>query len=298
MRLTIGQKAVRVVKFLLGLRHPQVLRALAQYGFTQRQMNQGWELLAGLTQVSFEGVGTAPDPDAITRLDQFENVWFPVAKVTLANHHPEVGGALFRNLAQTAGPGVAVGVGTFLERLGAMARGEGEFAEFGPAARRLLADRGLRDDVVAEAERLIERIQAVRRADAPSLDAKQQRAAEDALWAWYLACSTIARVAVSDRRQLRSMGFFRRKTNGGEALVDDADVLDEMDDPTEPDQTVIEPDQAGVTAPPVNSDPDAPFTNEEVYQPVSLTVASSHPRTRFRSTLAPSRLARALRRGA
>lgn len=224
MKLTIGQKAVRVVKFLLGLRHPQVARALGRYGFTEEEMQRGWSLLAGLTQVSFEGVDPEPDTNAIQELDRFENVWFPVARATLAHRFPEVGAVLFRNLSQTGGAGVAVTVGTFLERLGGMARGEGEFAVAGPAARQLLAERGLRGEVVAGAVALIDRVQAIRQGAVPQLDRKRARQAEDALWAWYLEWSAIARVAVRDRRLLRAMGFL-----GGRRRIEPEDDGAEAD---------------------------------------------------------------------
>jgi len=211
MKLTIGQKAMRVVKFLMGLRHPQVVKALAQHGFTQEQVQRGWALLGGLTEVSFDGLEREPGPNTLVELDRFENTWFPIARATLAHHYPEVGAALFRNLPQTQGREVAVTVAIFLDRLGRMQRGEGEFGVAGPAARRLLAERGLRGTALAEGAALIESLQTVRPIEPLRIDREREQQAEAALWAWYLEWSAIARVAIRDRRMLRALGFLNSK---------------------------------------------------------------------------------------
>ena len=44
-KLTIGQKAERVLELLMGLRHPRVASTLAAYGFTEADLNDGWNRL-------------------------------------------------------------------------------------------------------------------------------------------------------------------------------------------------------------------------------------------------------------
>jgi hypothetical protein len=45
---------------------------------------------------------------------------------------------------------------------------------------------------------------------------EQQQEAEDALWSWYLEWSEIARVAIHDRRALRSLGFLKPERRSDE----------------------------------------------------------------------------------
>ena len=117
-RLTIGQKANRVLKFMLGMRHRQVTSAMAVHGFTPEELDNGWELLRELVgdRLGYSAAdrGTA---DAITELDAWENRWFPIIRASLDRHFPEVAERVFFNLRQTEGPQVVVGVDTLLRRL-------------------------------------------------------------------------------------------------------------------------------------------------------------------------------------
>ena len=79
----------------------------------------------------------------IEELDAFENKWFPIARVSLERHHPEMAAELFLNLSQTEGVEVAVSVRTFLERLAQMQQGVAPFDAGGSEAWKLLQQRGL-----------------------------------------------------------------------------------------------------------------------------------------------------------
>ncbi len=71
-----------------------------------------------------------------------------------------------------------------------------------PDGRALLARIGRAPDALAED-------------DLEAHDREARVAAEQHLWSWYLEWSSLARIAIRDRRLLRSLGF-RRGTRGSE----------------------------------------------------------------------------------
>jgi hypothetical protein len=48
MPLTLGDKTLRTIRFLLGLRNPRIATALAGYGFKNEDMVEGWNLINAL----------------------------------------------------------------------------------------------------------------------------------------------------------------------------------------------------------------------------------------------------------
>ena len=216
-KLGIGPKTYRSVEFLLGLRNRDVAKELEPFGFTKDKLDEGWGLLADATGARLAGIADAApsQPGLLQRIDEFENTWFPVARNVLARHYPDVGRQLFVNLVQTQGQEVVITVLTFLSRLEDMARGEEPFGADGPAARQLLAERGLTEAREAEAHALMAEARDLKRTPAdPPRTTEEQAAAESALWAWYLEWSAIARVAIKSRATLRKLGFFKRRTSG------------------------------------------------------------------------------------
>lgn len=226
----MGQKADRVYKFLMGARHPKVTHALAGFGFSDANMQDGWARVEACAELARVEEGSAgPSPKLVAQLDAFENVWLTVAKATLKANYPEVHDALLGNLWQSTGRDAAMTVGTFLKRLREMEAGTGAFAADGAAARALLSERGLTEKVVAEAEVLIAMIKTTAKVDEAliELKAKREKATAHA-WNWYLEWSAIARIAVKDRRLLRSMGFLN-----GSGAKEDSEDLDEVEVVTE-----------------------------------------------------------------
>ena len=129
----------------------------------------------------------------------------------------ELSELFFLNLSQTTGPGVAVTVAAFLDRLADLEKNDGSFGENGPAARELLAQRGLTPDKVKAAQVRVDQLGSFV-ADTPQdTSVEDPKAAEDKLWAWYLEWSGIARVAVRDGRLLRTLGFSRKRSSGDPA---------------------------------------------------------------------------------
>lgn len=229
---SIGQKAQRVLKLLLGLRNARVAEALAAHGFTNGDLTEGWSLLQKVTRTSLDEIPTMPAADAslLAQLDTWENRWFPITDAALKRHAPEVHAWMFRNLSQAEGEAVVITVGTFLERLAQLEKkkSEGGFGPGGKEARKLLATRGITADVEAEAKELLAKLGVIGAGVADVKKVKSQKAdfeqAEQALWDWYMEWSAIARAAIPERVLLKSLGFLKasRKGQVGEDEVDEA----------------------------------------------------------------------------
>ncbi|HEX9295328.1 MAG TPA: hypothetical protein VF881_05820 [Polyangiaceae bacterium] len=231
MAFSIGEKANRALKLLLGLRNPRVASAMAAYGLKDADIDEGWTLLQALGRGK---LGISPlqpsDIKAVADLDAWENRWFPIADASLLRRYPAVHARLFLNLSQTEGPAVAVSVGTFIERWEQMGATDGPYGLEGAKARELLASRGITSGTIQEARDILALLHKVAPpATPPSVE--EQKAdfarAEDALWAWYLEWSQVARVAVKQRVLLRQLGFLGDR--GGSDTAGDA--------PSSPDDT-------------------------------------------------------------
>lgn len=224
-KITIGQKANRVLTFLMGLRHPQVARAMIRYGFSQEHLDEGWQSVRDVTRIRLGKQQPTRDPRAVEVLDKFENVWVVVSKAVLQHRYPRVHDALFRNLKQGSGGTVALTVMTFLSRLREMESGEGEYSEDGPQAREELRARGLTDEIVAEAQAQAESLTVWTEPLEEEVDSKKEREeSEERMWAWYKEWGAIARVAIADRRLLRGLGYLspKKASRGGDDLDDDS----------------------------------------------------------------------------
>jgi len=199
--------------FLLGLRNKRIAGRLTTHGFSQKVLDDGRRRLNEVTRVRL--MSQAPEPpstDDLNDLDRWENKWFPVTQASLRFRFPEIHEYMFHNLHQTEGPEVVLSVTTFLERHGRLGD-----QERGKEAADLLAERGLTEQVVAEAEGTLNKIGTIEEADADEEPAApvEHDAAVESMWQWYLEWSSIARVAISDRRLLRKLGFLRRTTTEG-----------------------------------------------------------------------------------
>jgi hypothetical protein len=237
MAITMGMKAERALRLLLGLRNPRIATALAAHGFTDKDRQEGWELLQALGKTRFDSVNVPTDMQTIQALDAWENIWFPITGAALARRYPASHARLFLNLSQTEGPEVALSVRTFLDRYDAMSKGEGAYGPEGVKAAEILNYRGLNAGVLGEARALLAALGQVAPPQVP-LSVEEQKAelqhAEDTLWGWYLEWSQVARVAIKQRALLRQLGFLERSGSGTE----------EETDPVEP-----EPVTGGPTAP-------------------------------------------------
>lgn len=220
MSLKLGEKVDRVVHFLMGVNQSRVASILVRHGFSQKELDEGWKLLRSVAgeRLSAPSAQTK-DPQALERLDEWENKWFPIIKATLAHRDPAIHDEVFLNLSQTEGPELAISVSTLVQRLDALKQGDAGHKE----ARELLTRRGLNDEVMGEAFKYLERLGQVREPPAVDLDAMRavQEKAEDAMWSWYLEWSTISRTAIKDGRMLQQLGFLKVRRGGVEEVVEE-----------------------------------------------------------------------------
>jgi hypothetical protein len=106
---------------------------------------------------------------------------------------------------------VVISVGTFLARLETMGS-EATLGARGAEARELLTTRGFNASNLQTAKGLLEQLGTTAGpAPTPTADPAQQAATEEAMWRWYLEWGEIARVAVTDRKLLRDLGFLNYK---------------------------------------------------------------------------------------
>jgi len=215
MSFAIGEKTTRVIRFLIGLRNPAVATALANYGFSEQDMAEGWNLVNALGKGRLAVLPAQPrDTEVLQKLDAWENHWFPVSSASLERRYPAVFARMFLNLQQAEGPQVAVTVRTFVDRFDDLTAADSPYGADGAKARDLLATRGVTPAVVDEARNLLAQLTKVAAAPIPQASLLEQEAelerAEDALWAWYLEWSKVARVAIKQRALLRQLGFLAR----------------------------------------------------------------------------------------
>lgn len=229
-RLTVGQKAQRLLKFMMGLGNPANMHALQRYGFDQAALDEGWTLLRQIAnnRLAMQRILPARG-DQLTRLDAWENHWFPIVWAVLQRQHPEVHATVFLNLAQTEGRQVVLSVSTLVERLDALGADS--------PAMVTLRKHGLTEAVLEEARGLLRELMSPALEEAPPAEPQVfDQAAEDAMWSYYLQWSAIARRAIKDRRLLRQLGFLRSSQGSAgedEALDGDAPDGDAPDTPAQ-----------------------------------------------------------------
>jgi hypothetical protein len=246
MKLTVGQKAMRVAMFLIGLRYVAIAQRMAQFGLTLAVRRQGWGLVQALSSGRLNLPDKAPNPKLLRELDGWENMWFPIIEATLQANFPVAHEIVFRNLAQSSGAAVVFVVGNLISRIDGLSRSP---AEGGVGAleaaqiKALLGTRGIDETILNEGRAMLAQLEEVEvDTRIEGITPEEEAAAEDAMWRWYLEWSAIARVVITDRRQLRALGFLR---NASGQVVEDP--------------TVLEP--AGPTPVADPDDPDGPFTS-------------------------------------
>jgi hypothetical protein len=246
MPISITEKASRVVRLLLGFKHPAVYPAMQAYGFSKKDEEEGWDLLNALGHVRGEIVLPPPaDTKTIHEIDVWENRWFPIAEATLARRFPAVAARFFQNLSQIGGPEVVMSVQLFLDRYDELTADGSSYGPEGAKARDLLAERGLTPAVINEARALMQALRTPPEPMSPSAIEKAKAdavKAEQALWAWYLEWSQVARIAIKQRALLHQLGFL----SSSHASATD-DTVPENGATTAPTTTAAAPTTAGVT---------------------------------------------------
>lgn len=228
MKLRTNDKLVRMASFLVAVRFPHIYAQLAPYGLTHAIIDQGWQRHSVLGGQMFVLPSSQEANGALPAIDDFENRWFPIAKITLDQHYPQISKILFGSLGQTQGKAVVGSVSLFLQALDAMETGQEPFGAEGPNARKLLTERGLTPEIVEAVTVLLAEVKQNELVVPDDTSAQralaERQAAEDAMWAWYREWSQIARRVIQNGHHLRALGFRKRKAtraeeNSGEELV-------------------------------------------------------------------------------
>lgn len=221
MSISFTQKTERTLQLLLGLRYPDVAKALSAYGFDDDEQKEGWELLRALGKSRGQILQPVADATVIAQLDTWENRWFPVAQATLTRRYPAAAAKFFQNLSQVTGREVAMTVQLFVDRYDELTVEGSSYGPEGVKAKETLAARGITDEVMSEARALLESLRHTAPAATPaSIEQAKAEAqkAEDALWGWYLEWSQVARTAIKNRWLLHQLGFL---SSSGSASEDD-----------------------------------------------------------------------------
>ena len=236
MALPLTEKLRRVLTFLVGARNPRIIATLGRRGFSPADLEEGWSLFQVAAGARLSYTPATSDPLAPSRmrallgtLDEWENAWYPVISATLQRHYPDLHATVFHNLPQTDGPELLLSVATLLDRLAALAE-----TEASQPADALLERRGLTAEVRAEATALI--AEAKEAGEAVPLDVDpqardEQARAADAVWAWYLEWSQIARTLITRGDVLIRLGLRTPKRRGRDSR--EAEESPEMIEPEE-----------------------------------------------------------------
>lgn len=211
-RQTLTEKTARCVRLLLGLRHTDIQKALATHGLTDEVIHKGWALMTEVGMARIRATPMVEDEGARSQpfqeLAELQDTWFPVARSALSAHFPEISVAFFSGLTRQRGPVVVFSTTTFFGRLRELAEGAKPYGEAGPAARRLLTDRGLTPDVE---ERAAAALRVWRELAARDWECQDGIAAEEEaladLWAFYLEWSAIASSTLTNPAHLRWLGL-------------------------------------------------------------------------------------------
>jgi hypothetical protein len=209
------------LQLVLGFSDPKIAAPLMTYGLSPAVIDQGWELIYAFTRMRGRVMPQA-EPNLIREIDALENHWFPIARHVLGNRFPEMGSLLFDGLRQTSGREVILSADLFVTRIQKMGEGEEPYGEVGVAARKALAERGLTDAILGSFRDLIERVGILQELPPPPVDAHERAEAIAALEAWYREWSGIARVVITNRAHLRTLGLRTTRRTAASSVVEEA----------------------------------------------------------------------------
>lgn len=216
MKMRVGDKAQRILGFLMGFRDGAIAAVMEEHGMTADDFEEGWTLLRGVGQRRLATRRSPEEQSLRKELDGWENHYYPIIQATLERSFREVHDYVFLNLRQVGEDQVVWSVDALITRLDEVADPNGPVGEVGPKALALLERRKVGESALAVARELLEKL---RKFDP---DKKAMRAAEEEelalqaeqeAWAWYLEWSKIARVAIKNRSMLRKLGFLDHRGN-------------------------------------------------------------------------------------
>ncbi len=213
------QRAERILRFLMGLRHARAAYALAAHGFTTEDIAEGWALLQKTTRQTLDKAPpNVKSRDYPGELAAWDRTWLSIARITLTRRAPEALSWLLPEAPKKAQRVPILRAHLFLERWDLLTapKRKGGFGPGGAEVRALLEARGLSPEVIDEGRALVAGVEgrgeAAEKANAgPPIDETVSvfADAERAAWAWYLEWSGVARAAIRDRLVLHLLGLRR-----------------------------------------------------------------------------------------
>ena len=217
---SLDEKISKVVKFLMGSTDPRIAGMLGERGFTGDDRAEGWALFDRVVGRVFpvsvgvgQGVPKSESLPIIQQIDAWENLWFEVADAALSRQYPLIRDNLFQNLNRTSGKEVVINVTGFVSRYRQL---KDRTDEQSAGAVSLLSKRGLTEERLDEAERLLKSIKSGPPAEEPTSarETEHKAAHEQAIsemWDWYQEWARLSRSAVTNRHQLVALGLTTRR---------------------------------------------------------------------------------------
>lgn len=201
--------------FLNGARKPSIARRLGEFGYGQAEWDEGWEKMRRVRATEYAEIDPTDIPvDVLNRLDAWENVWFPIARVVLERHDAALAAEIFDGLSQTSGIALLPSLTTLHERLSALYDAKDKAKKEASA---LLKRRGLTQEKLDELAELLKEAntfaskealdEARRDEEAREAAREAHEAAYQDLRAYLREWSLIARTAITNGNWLRQLGL-------------------------------------------------------------------------------------------
>ncbi len=230
-------RLLHISRFLVKIADPSLARIRARVAYSTNDHLEGWRLYrvaAGEGQPLDAAPVDAPAASAhvglFQHLDDFENKWFPrtrriIERFAPASHRESLLEAFFRDLQQQPlGPLVVGSVGTFLDRVEALAKSDAPGAA---KVHTVLAQRGLDEAHVARLRKTLDEARSLKNAPAtpvldPTIALRARREAYDALWLWWRDWRETFHSEV-DGRLRRELGLVDTSIERNDEVDDDDD---------------------------------------------------------------------------
>jgi len=201
---TIDETPLRAMRFLYGIASSDSIRAaLSAEGYGAEDHSEGWTLLTRVCRYHRpHGTAEARQKRAWAALAEWGQLAKRRLEVALRRRHPEIATWIFENLPAKPGQRAAILAGK-LESLERRAAG----SEADRAALETLNRRGLGPEERARAHALLSSVsQGAEPASKPEISNEDR----DALRAWFVEWSTVARHSITRRDHLIQLGLVRK----------------------------------------------------------------------------------------
>lgn len=212
----------RALQLLSGIsRKPVIYSALIEFGYTEADHQEGWNLLHEVSGYNVKPARIAETSEAsaaLVAVDAWDEPNFRIIRATLARRFPEQRDFVFADDLQPAtGAESLLSVGTLLDRLDALDSGHKyrkAHHKKDKEAVELLARRGITAAVRKHLREQIKIASTPTKAAVvkPAVDPEKRREGLIELHAWFSEWSEIARIAIKRRDYLIFLGLAQRRT--------------------------------------------------------------------------------------